>query len=112
VFRSTILQTSIPDSLRGRITAVHIMVVTGGPRIGDFEAGSVAALTTPVISVVSGGLACVVGAAAIAWRIPQLWRYRAGPVANGAPDARSVRQGAVESGEELGEILVEDEHVE
>ena len=77
VFRSTILQTGIPDSLRGRITAVHIMVVTGGPRIGDFEAGLVATLTTPVFSVVSGGLACIVGAAAIAWRIPELWRYRA-----------------------------------
>ncbi len=75
VFRSTILQTSVPDSLRGRITAVHIMVVTGGPRIGDFEAGAVAALTTPVFSVVFGGLACIVGAWLIAWRIPELWRY-------------------------------------
>jgi hypothetical protein len=83
VFRSTILQTSIPDSLRGRITAVHIMVVTGGPRIGDAEAGAVAALTSPVFSVVSGGLACVVGAAAVAWRIPELWRYRV-PGADGA----------------------------
>jgi MFS family permease len=112
VFRSTILQTSIPDSLRGRITAVHIMVVTGGPRIGDFEAGAVAALTTPVISVVSGGLACVVGAAAIAWRIPDLWRYRPKPGAAGTVDGRRIREGALESGEELGEVLVEDEHVE
>jgi hypothetical protein len=83
VFRSTILQTSIPDSLRGRITAVHIMVVTGGPRIGDVEAGAVAALTSPVFSVVSGGLACIVGAAAIAWRIPELWRYRVGDMGTG-----------------------------
>jgi MFS family permease len=85
VFRSTILQLSIPDSLRGRITAVHIMVVTGGPRIGDFEAGAVAALTSPVFSVVFGGLACIVGAGWIAWRIPELWRYRSadavGPIA-------------------------------
>ena len=76
VFRSTILQTSVPDSLRGRITAVHIMVVTGGPRIGDVEAGLVAVLTTPVFSVVFGGLACIVGAWLIAWRIPELWRYQ------------------------------------
>jgi MFS family permease len=112
VFRSTILQTSIPDSLRGRITAVHIMVVTGGPRIGDFEAGLVAALTTPVISVVSGGLACVVGAVTVAWRIPELWRYRAGSRGGAKVDRQRVREAALESGEELGEILVEDEHVE
>jgi MFS family permease len=112
VFRSTILQTSIPDSLRGRITAVHIMVVTGGPRIGDFEAGAVAALTTPVISVVSGGLACVAGAAAIAWRIQELWRYRAVPAAAREGDGRSVRRGELESAEELGEVLLENEHVE
>ena len=36
---ATILQLSVPDSLRGRLSALHIMVVTGGPRLGDFEAG-------------------------------------------------------------------------
>ncbi len=83
VFRSTILQTAIPDALRGRITAVHIMVVTGGPRIGDFEAGAVAALTSPLFSVVSGGLACIAGAGLIAWRIPEFWRYRTARSAGG-----------------------------
>jgi hypothetical protein len=76
VFRSTILQTSLPDAYRGRISAVHIMVVTGGPRLGDFEAGLVAKLTTPEISVISGGLACIVGAFLTAKRVPELWRYR------------------------------------
>jgi MFS family permease len=110
VFRSTILQTGIPDSLRGRITAVHIMVVTGGPRIGDFESGLVASLTTPVISVVSGGLACIVGAAAIAWRVPEFWRYRAKRV-SGVEDGRGLvadpgdertrLEAALEAGSEL-----------
>jgi MFS family permease len=75
VFRGTILQLSVPDSLRGRISAVHIMVVTGGPRLGDAEAGVVASLVSPQFSVVSGGLACVVGALVLAVLIPQLDRY-------------------------------------
>ena len=77
VFRSTILQTSVPDDLRGRMSAVHILVVVGGPRIGDFEAGAVASLTTPAISVVSGGLACIAGSLVVAAVYPELRRYRA-----------------------------------
>jgi hypothetical protein len=41
VFRNTILQLAIPDSLRGRLSATHIAVVSGGPRLGDVEAGAV-----------------------------------------------------------------------
>jgi MFS family permease len=78
VFRSTILQVSTPDALRGRITAVHIMVVAGGPRLGDIEAGVVATLFGPVFSVVSGGVLCVAGAFAVGRRYPELRRYRAG----------------------------------
>ncbi len=78
VFRSTILQLSVPDALRGRLSAIHILVVTGGPRLGDLEAGLVAAAFTPQVSVVSGGVLCVIGAALLAWRVPELRRYRAG----------------------------------
>jgi hypothetical protein len=76
VFRSTILQFSIPDSVRGRMSAFNLMVVTGGPRLGDLEAGVVAYLVNPVFSVVSGGLACIVGIALIAVAIPELRAYR------------------------------------
>ncbi len=78
IFRSTILQSSVPDRLRGRLSAIHIMVVTGGPRLGDLEAGVVAQLTTPVTSAVSGGLACVVGVGMLAWLVPRFRRYHAG----------------------------------
>jgi MFS family permease len=76
VFRNTILQLSVPDSLRGRLSSVHIAVVTGGPRLGDFEAGAVAAATTPRISVVTGGLGCVAGVALVGWALPEFRRYR------------------------------------
>ncbi len=78
VFRGTILQLSVPDALRGRLSAVHIMVVTGGPRVGDVEAGAVAALVSPRFSVVSGGVACIAGAALLAVLVPELARYHAG----------------------------------
>lgn len=81
VFRGTILQLSVPDELRGRLSAVHIMVVTGGPRLGDVEAGLVASLVSPWFSVVSGGIACVLGALGIAWWVPGLARYRLDPPA-------------------------------
>lgn len=76
VFRGSILQTTVPDRLRGRLSAIHIAVVTGGPRLGDAEAGAVAALTSPIFSVVSGGLACVAVAAGVAHRWPELDRWR------------------------------------
>jgi MFS family permease len=77
VFRGTILQVSTPDELRGRISAVHIMVVTGGPRLGDVEAGVVAAVVSPVFSVVSGGALCVAGAFVVGKLFPELRRYHA-----------------------------------
>lgn len=79
VFRNTILQLEVPDRLRGRLSAVHIAVVTGGPRLGDAEAGAVAALTTPRFSVVSGGLACVAGVVVLARLMPQLAAWRPPP---------------------------------
>ena len=79
VFRGTILQTTVPDALRGRLSAIHIGVVTGGPRLGDAETGAVAALAGAQVSVVSGGLACLGGLALIAWRMPELLRYEVDP---------------------------------
>jgi MFS family permease len=77
VFRNTILQTGVPDHLRGRISALQIAVVTGGPRLGDAEAGVVAAVGGPRFSVVSGGVACLLGVAAVAWWLPGFRTYRA-----------------------------------
>ena len=77
VFRSTILQLSVPDSLRGRLSSIHILVVAGGPRLGNFEAGVVAEAFTPAVSVISGGLLTLAGVGLVATFIPQLAQYRA-----------------------------------
>jgi MFS family permease len=76
IFRTTILQTSAPDRLRGRLFGIHILVVTGGPRLGDVEGGLVARLASPTFSVVFGGIACVVGAGLVALLYPELRRAR------------------------------------
>jgi MFS family permease len=78
VFRGTMLQATVPDRLRGRLSSIHFAVVVGGPRLGDVEAGLVAELTTPLFSVISGGAACVVGVAALALLVPEFARYHAG----------------------------------
>jgi hypothetical protein len=79
VFRGTILQLTVPDSMRGRMSAFQIMVVTTGPRLGDVEAGLVAALAGPVVSVVSGGLACLAGIGVVAVLLPEMRRQRSLP---------------------------------
>jgi hypothetical protein len=78
VFRSTILQLSVPDALRGRLSQIHSLVVTGGPRLGDLEAGMVASAFSPAVSVVSGGLLCIAGSVLLAWLVPSFRRYHAG----------------------------------
>jgi MFS family permease len=75
VCRSTISQTLTPDRLRGRMSSVFSLVVASGPRLGDIESGSVAAVATPRASVISGGVACVVSVGAVAMLFPALARY-------------------------------------
>jgi MFS family permease len=75
VFRGTILQLAVPDHLRGRLSAMHLMVVQGGPRLGDLEATAVAAAVNAPFSAVSGGVLCIVGVLLVAWRLPQLAAY-------------------------------------
>jgi MFS family permease len=93
VCRSTINQTVTPDAMRGRMSAVFGLVVTGGPRLGDIESGSVAGITSPRFSVVSGGLACLAGVALIALACPSLVRYDTADWLKAAPELEAVAPG-------------------
>lgn len=77
VFRNTMLQAAVPDELRGRLQGVFIVVVAGGPRLGDFLAGSAADLTSPGLAVTGGGIACAVAVGLLALRWPGFTRYDA-----------------------------------
>jgi MFS family permease len=69
VFRTTILQAATPDHLRGRLQGVFIVVVAGGPRLGDLVSGSVATVSSEAFAAIAGGIACVLAVAALtAWQ--------------------------------------------
>ena len=88
LFRGTILQEATPDRLRGRVSASNVMVVSGGPRLGDVEAGFAAALLGTPYSIVFGGAVCLVATLALAVTRP-LRRYVRPPTTD-LPDAVSV----------------------
>jgi MFS family permease len=77
VFRNTMLQAAVPDELRGRLQGVFIVVVVGGPRLGEFVAGAVADLTTPTIAITGGGVACVVAVTLLGLKWRGFSRYDA-----------------------------------
>ena len=56
VFRSTMLQAAAPDNMRGRVQGVFIVVVTGGPRVGDAYIGLVAATALLWLPSLLGGV--------------------------------------------------------
>ena len=78
VLRASILQLATPDHLRGRLSSIHGLVVTSGPRLGDAEAAAVAALAGPQFSVVSGGVLCLAGLLVVVRLFPQLLNYEHG----------------------------------
>jgi MFS family permease len=89
VLRGAIVQLATPDQIRGRVSSIVGLVVTSGPRIGDAEAAAVAALAGPQLSVVSGGVMCLIGLLAVLHKFPQLYSYEhsyAAPPAPGLPE--------------------------
>jgi MFS family permease len=96
VLRSTLVQLTTPDDLRGRVSAIHILVVTSGPRIGDVEAGTAAALGGVRFSVVSGGLACIAGVALVLVAFPALLRYDAQQALPEESDSSGAAAGRLE----------------
>lgn len=79
VYRQSILQTFAPDRLRGRLQGVFIVVVAGGPRLGDLRAGATAEFTGPTASWAGGGFAAAGMAVVLAMVYPALLRYRPPP---------------------------------
>ena len=89
IYRHTILQLETPDALRGRLSALNLVFVAGGPQLGQVESGVVADLWSPEAAVITGGLACV-GVVFVAHAlVPQVARYRA-DVATAEPRSPSA----------------------
>lgn len=80
VLRQTIRQLVTPDALRGRMTSINLIFFQGGPQLGELEAGLVAAWLGAPLSVVTGGLGCLITVALVALRSPALRDYREAPI--------------------------------
>jgi MFS family permease len=75
VLRQTIRQLVTPDHLRGRMTSVNMIFFMGGPQLGELEAGVVAALIGAPLSVVTGGVGCLIAVAVAGVWAKSLMRY-------------------------------------
>ncbi|HEX5939376.1 MAG TPA: MFS transporter [Dehalococcoidia bacterium] len=76
VMRHTIIQLSTPDEIRGRVSSVSMLFINASNQLGAAESGLVAAATSATFAVVSGGIAVLAVAGAVAARMPDLRRYR------------------------------------
>jgi MFS family permease len=77
LYRDAILKTVTPDEMRGRLEGVSLAVVGTGPSLGNAEAGLLASVTGVRFSIVSGGIACILGAGLLALVLPKYRRYDA-----------------------------------
>ena len=77
VLRSSMLQLAAPDEMRGRMQGVFIVVVAGGPRLGDLRAGAIASAASVSVAMVSGGVFVVAAMAVVALVVPSFWLFRA-----------------------------------
>lgn len=76
IIRNIIRQLSTPDHIRGRMTAINMIFYTGGPRLGEVEAGIVAGAIGAPLSVVIGGIGVLAVIAVMGYAIPVLRTYR------------------------------------
>ena len=76
IFRGTLWNETIPNEYRGRLAGIEMLSYLSGPKLGDTEAGLVAALFGVTASVVSGGVLCVLSVFLCSYFLPQFWRYR------------------------------------
>ena len=75
IIRNTIRQLQTPDYIRGRMIGINQIFFTGGPQLGEVEAGTVAQFLGAPFAIVSGGIGCIVAVTLIIRRWPQLTTY-------------------------------------
>lgn len=69
---NTMLQTGVPDGLRGRVMGFYSFMFVGMAPLGAFQAGYIAELFGAPVSVALGGLLTAIAIAVAAWRVPEL----------------------------------------
>lgn len=69
---NTMLQTLVPDPLRGRVMAFYAFVFVGMAPLGAFQAGLLAERVGAPSAVAAGAALCLAAVAVAAWRVPEL----------------------------------------
>ncbi len=77
VFRQTILQAATPDAMRGRLQGVFIVVVAGGPWLGDLVLGTASDRVGEAYAALGGGLLCVAVLVTVIALQRKFWDYDA-----------------------------------
>jgi MFS family permease len=92
LFRMTLWNQTIPDSFRGRLAGIEMVSYMSGPLLGNFEAGMIAEAFNVKVSVISGGVLCVIGVVLCAVLLPRFvgydaraWRPRDGMPSEASP---------------------------
>jgi MFS family permease len=89
IFRSTIWNQTIPDTMRGRLAGIEMLSYSLGPLGGQVRAGIVADVWSVRAAIASGGALCVVGVTATAVWLRDFWTYDA------RTDEHAVRERAL-----------------
>lgn len=76
IFRMTLWNSTIPTEYRGRLAGIEMISYLSGPKLGDTEAGLMAAAFGVSFSVISGGVLCVLGVIAACYMLPRFIQYR------------------------------------
>jgi MFS family permease len=76
IFRMTMWNETIPNHYRGRLAGIEMISYLSGPRLGDTEAGLVAAAFGITASIISGGALCIISVGVCCLFLPKFWRYR------------------------------------
>jgi MFS family permease len=69
---NTLIQTMVPDQLRGRVMSVYSMMFMGMAPFGAFFGGALADRIGAPITIAIGGIACVLGAIWFERALPEL----------------------------------------
>lgn len=89
ILRHLMRQMETPDAIRGRMTGINMVFYMGGPQLGEMEAGAVAHWIGARLSVMTGGLGCLVATALVVALTPELRTYRPPRVSTGQRDRAS-----------------------
>ncbi|MEI7652417.1 MAG: MFS transporter, partial [Verrucomicrobiota bacterium] len=76
IIRQTILQTSVPPEMMGRVSAVTAVFIGCSNELGMAESGLAARLMGTVPSVVFGGVATFAVMGLTHWKFPEIWKLK------------------------------------